>query len=319
VGYSSTATTIAAVRTTRLWGVRRRIWRIRRSAPRLARPVSRVLPSAPPPRPVLVLGCPRSGTTVLSQSLLQSPALRSVHSEGHILWDEFHHPSRRGWDSDALGADDLTDRERAYVYTAIRLWTRGARFADKTPESCLRVPYLDALFPDATFVCVRRRAADTVSSLMEGWRARPRFVKYRLPLELTGLGELNSNVWSFVLVPGWRELTAAPLEEICARQYVACNEAVLDARSSMDPSRFVDVAYEDLVRAPVSELERVHEALELRFTDEARTHASRIRHESAATAVTAPREGKWREQNADAIARIAPLVADVERRLGYDA
>jgi hypothetical protein len=250
---------------------------------------------------------------------MSSPELRSVQSEGHILWDEFHHPSRRGWDSDGLAAQDVGERERAYVYTAIRLWTRGARFADKTPESCLRLPYLDALFPDATFVFLRRRAADTVSSLMQGWRARPRFVRYRLPLELTGLGDLSGNIWSFVLVPGWRELTEAPLEEICARQYVACNEAVLAARADMDSSRFVDLAYEDLARDPIDELHRVYAELGLRFTADARRHAESVSSTIAATALTAPRAGKWREQNADAIARIAPLVSDVERRLGYDA
>ncbi|HET9437204.1 MAG TPA: sulfotransferase [Gaiellaceae bacterium] len=307
------------MRTTRLWGLRRRIWRLRRSAPRLARPASRVLRSGPPARPILVLGCPRSGTTVLHEALSRSSELRSVHREGHILWDEFHHPSARGWDSDALAATDVTERERAYVYTAIRLWTRGARFLDKTPESCLRVPYLDALFPDATFVFLRRRAADTVSSLMEGWRARPRFVKYRLPAQLTGLGELSGNSWSFVLVPGWRELLGAPLEEICARQYVACNEAVLEARAGMDPARWVDVRYEELVRSPADELERLYAALDLRFADAARRHAEGLGARTASTAVTLPRPEKWREENPDAVARIAPLVAEVERRLGYDA
>jgi Sulfotransferase family len=312
------ATTIAAVRTTRLWGVRRRIWRVRRSAPRIARPLSRVVRSGPPTRPVLVLGCPRSGTTLLLGALLQSPELRSVQSEGHILWDEYHHPSQRDWDSDALGAGDVSERERAYVYTAIRLWIRGARFIDKTPESCLRVPYLEELFPNATFVFLRRRAEDTVSSLLEGWRVRPRFVKYRLPVELTGLGELSGPSWSFALVPGWRDLRDAPLEEVCARQYVACNEAVLEARARLDPSRWIDVAFEDLVRNPVGELERVYTGLGLRFTDDARRHATGLREATTATAVSAPREGKWREHNADAIERIRPLVADVERRLGYD-
>jgi hypothetical protein len=153
---------------------------------------------------------------------------------------------------------------------------------------------------------------------MEGWRARPRFVKYRLPLELTGLGELSGPSWSFVLVPGWGELRAASLEEICARQYVACNEAALEARALMDPARWVDVGYEDLRDAPSDELERVYTTLGLRFTDESRRHAESLRTTGAATAVTAPREGKWRDQNPDAIARIAPIVADVERRLGYD-
>ncbi len=258
------------MRTRRLWRVRRLVWRMRRSGPRLARPASRLLPAFDPPRdPIFVLGCPRSGTSVLLQALLRSSELRSVQTEGHILWDEFHHPRDRGWSSDALDREDVSEREREYLYCAIRWWTRGRRFVDKTPENCLRVPYLDALFPDARFVFLRRRAADNVSSLMEGWRARPRFVKYSLPESLNGIAPLDGSRWSFVLVPGWRDLGNAPLEQICARQYIACNEAVLDARESTNGSRWVDLAYEDLVASPVVELRRVYDALGLAFTDAA--------------------------------------------------
>jgi hypothetical protein len=306
------------MRTNRAFRLRRAVWRVRRSVPRVARPLSRVLPAArAPSKPILVLGCPRSGTSVLLQGLLRSPELRSVQSEGHILWDEFHHPRDRSWDSDALGAEDVTEREREYVYRAIHLLVRRHRFVDKTPESCLRVSYLDALFPDATFVFLRRRAADNVSSLIEGWRARPRFVKYRLPERLTGLGELSGDRWSFVLVPGWRELRDAALEVICARQYVACNEAVLDTRSSIDPSRWIDIGYEELVESPGDQLRALYERLGLRFTSDAARFAAGLAADHAPTTLTAPRPDKWREQNPDAVARILPLVADTEQRLGY--
>jgi hypothetical protein len=184
-----------------------------------------------------------------------------VQGEGHILWDEFHHPRDRGWDSDALGPDDVTERERDYVYLAVRLFVRDRRFVDKTPESCLRVGYLDALFPDATFVFLRRRAAPNVASLVEAWKARPRFVKYRLPEPLTGLGDLSGSQWSFALVPGWRELKGASLEEICAAQYAACNEAALQAREGIAPERWIDVSYEALVAQPVVELEALYARL----------------------------------------------------------
>jgi hypothetical protein len=306
------------MRTNRAFRLRRSIWRVRRSVPRVARPLSRVLPAVDAPsRPILVLGCPRSGTSLLLQSLLRSPEVGSVQSEGHILWDEFHHPRDAGWNSDALGAEDVTEREREYVYRAIRLFVRKRRFVDKTPESCLRVSYLTALFPDATFVFLRRRAADNVSSLVEAWKARPRFVKYRLPEPLNGLGELSGDRWSFVLVPEWRELRNAPLEEICARQYVVCNEAVLAARGNVDPSRWIDVRYEQLIRAPDAELRSLYARLELRFTDEVERFAARLGDDHAQTTLTAPRPDKWREQNPDAIARILPLVAETERRLGY--
>jgi hypothetical protein len=308
------------VRTNRAFALRRRIWRIRRTVPRIARPLSRALPEFEAPRkPILVLGCPRSGTSALLQALLGSPELRSVQSEGHILWDEFHHPRDRGWDSDSLGAEDITEREREYVYCAVRLFVRSARFVDKTPESCLRVAYLDALFPDATFVFLTRGAGATVSSLIEAWKARPRFVKYRLPETLDGLGELSGNRWSFALVPGWRELRLASLEEICARQYVACNEAVLDARAEISGDRWIDVRYEDLVRSPVEELRSLYGKLGLDFGPAAAAYAADLGTRVSRTALSAPGEEKWREGNAEAIERILPLVADTERRLGYPA
>jgi hypothetical protein len=286
----------------------------------VARPLSRILPAFDPPaRAVFVLGCPRSGTSVVLQSLLRSPALRSVQSEGHILWDEFHHPRDSGWGSDALSATDVGDREREYVHCAIRLFARGRRFVDKTPENSLRAPYLDALFPDATFVFLRRRAADNVSSLIEGWRARPRFVKYRLPEPLTGLGDLSGDRWSFVLVPGWRELADAPLEEICARQYVACNTALLEARRTLAPGRWIDLSYEDVVRSPVEELGRLFAELGLDFTPDARAYAERLAEKPSRTALSAPRPEKWRDQNAGAIERVRPLLDGLELELGYDS
>ena len=306
------------MRTNRAFAARRAVWRVRRSVPRVARPLSRVLPAFPAPeQPIFVLGCPRSGTTMLLQGLLRSRQLRSVHSEGHILWDEFHDIRERGWESDGLGAEDVSEREREYVYCAIRLFARGRRFVDKTPPNCLRVPYLDALFPDATYVFLRRRAADNVNSLIEAWRARPRFVKYRLPEPLTGLGDLSGDRWSLTLIPGWRELREASLEEVCAHQYVACNEAVLDAREGMDPARWVDVAYEELVAEPVVELRRLSERLDLPFTAEAERYAAGLAGNLARTTLTAPRPEKWREQNAEAIERVLPVVRPTEQRLGY--
>jgi hypothetical protein len=299
----------------RAFRLRRAVWRVRRNVPRIAQPLSRILPdAAPPTRPILVIGCPRSGTSALLQALLHSSELRSIQAEGHILWDPFHPKPR---DSDALGVDDLSERERAYVYRAIRLFVRGRRFVDKTPENCLRLPYLDALFPDATFVFLRRRAADNVNSLMEGWRARPRFVTHRLPEPLAGTGLPDQQLWSFALFPAWREVVSAPLEEICARQYVACNEAVLAARAGMDEARWRDLAYEELIAYPTAELRRLFESLGLPFTPAVAAFAETLDRRVSATALTPPKAGKWREQNAEAVARVLPLVAETERRLGY--
>jgi len=308
------------MRATPAFRLRRIAWRARQSVPRVAQPLSGVLPPFPPPeRPIFLIGCPRAGTSIVLRAFRESSEVRAIDSEGHILWEAYHHPRDRAWDSDALAASDVQRREREYIYCAIRLFVRGRRFIDKTPENCLRIAYLDALFPDATYVFIRRRAPDNVSSLMEGWRARPRFVTYRLPERLDGLGPLSGNLWSFALVPGWRDLRSASLEEICARQYVACNEAVLDARTRIDASRWLELSYEDLVAAPVDELRRLFDRLELRFTPGVEAFGAALHEVPSATALTAPREGKWREQNGPEIERILPLVEDTERRLGYES
>jgi hypothetical protein len=306
------------VKGTRAWRLRRRIWLVRRRFPQLvAQPLSLVSQAPVPERPIFVIGCPRSGTSVLLQALLRSPELRSIQSEGHILWDAHHHPRDRGWDSDALGAHDVGERERRYIHTAIQLFVRDRTFVDKTPENSLRIPYLNELFADARYVFLRRRAADNVNSLIEGWRARPRFVKYRLPEPLEWIEPLDGRFWSFVLVPGWRELRHAQLEEICAAQYVACNETVLEARAGIDEERWVDLSYEELVASPVEELRALFARLELDFVHEAERFAADLPRASGPTALTPARPDKWREQNAREIERILPVVAKTELKLGY--
>jgi len=269
-----------------------------------------------PARPVFVIGCPRSGTSLLFQALALSSELASLDWEGHVLWEAFNHPSRRGWSSNALGVEDVTGGERKYIYSVARVLARRRRFLDKTPKNCLRVPYLNELFPDASFVFLRRQAADNVNSLMEGWRARPRYASYELPEVLEGLGDLNGRIWSFVLIPGWRELTHAPLEEVCARQYVECNEAIIRAREELDRARMIDVAYEDLVDRPADEIGRIFAQLDLAVTDAVAGFAESV-PETPINALTPPKREKWREQNPEGIRRILPLVAATERRLGY--
>jgi Sulfotransferase family len=298
----------------RFFKLRRAVFLVRRSVPRIARPLSSFVAVGPPERPIFLIGCPRSGTSALLQVFLRSPELATVQLEGHILWDEFHPKKRR--DSDALAAEDASDRERKYVNLAVRLFARR-RFVDKTPENTLRIGYLDALFPDATFVFLRRRGADNVNSLIEGWRARPRFVTHRLPTPLEGIAPLDGRLWSFALLPEWRSLSRASLEEICAQQYVVCNEWVLDAQASMDASRWRDLKYEDFVAAPVDNVRELFASLNVPWSGAVEQYAGELDRRPSATAVTPPRPDKWREQNPDAIERILPLVSETERRLGY--
>ena len=271
--------------------------------------------NAPPPRdPVFVVGCPRSGTTLLFGMLARHPAFGSLPTEGHVLWSAYQHPARKGWTSDRAVAADIAPRERRYLRSAMDRVARGRRFLDKTPKNVLRVPYLAELFPTATFVFIRRDPRDTVGSLIEGWLAR-QGISYRLPLPLR-LAEYRGPYWSYVLVPGWRDLIGTSVAEVAARQYADSNEAFLADRALVDPARVVEVRYEDLVAMPLREAHRILDVLELPPSGEVTAFASDLGAHRASQ-LTPPGPGKWRRRAED-IARVWPQLREVAGRLGYE-
>jgi hypothetical protein len=289
--------------------------RLARESLRAISPAARLVKSKPPRQPIFLLGCPRSGTSLLYAILQNSAEVAGLPGEGHLLWESLHHPRAHGWHSNALGAEQATELDRRFFSAAILAIARRRRFLDKTPKNSLRIPYLAALFPDADFIFLRRRGADNVNSLIQGWRAHPRFVTYELPAEQTASG--RSRDWSFVLVPGWRDLEAVPIEEICAHQYVSCNEAALAAARRVDPRRWIAVFYEDLVARPEEEVARILDRLGLALTPSIASIASRLDRLSINT-VTPPEAGKWRRENREAVMRILPIIAETERKLGYE-
>jgi Sulfotransferase family len=264
-----------------------------------------------PERPVFVIGCPRSGTTVVFDLLRASPALASIGQEGHVLWESFHHPREHGWRSNTLGPGDVRSFERRYLAWAIDTLARprGGRFLDKTPRNSLRLPYLDALFPDAQYVFVQRDGRATVSSLITAWRERehPAYV-LPIPFSIPGIPERH---WHFILPRGWRRFDRHPLEEVCAHQYVTATSAILDFRARLEPSRFVDLRYEDLLAGPAGQMEHVHQALDIPFADaEARRARERVR---------AGDPEKWRTATPAEVERVLPAIEPMLERTGYRA
>ena len=73
---------------------------------------------------VLLIGCARSGTTLLYTVLSEVDALWSLGYESRAIIERDHSPATRGWDSGALTADDLTpaaadDLRRAFAAAAV--------------------------------------------------------------------------------------------------------------------------------------------------------------------------------------------------------
>jgi hypothetical protein len=264
--------------------------------------------------PIFIVGAPRSGTSILYSVLRAHRALAHWPGEAHEVWEAEHHPALTGWSSNALGAEDATPATRRRIRRSFYLVVGNKRLIDKTPRNALRVPFVEAVFPDARYVFLTRDGRENVNSLINAWRT-PRYRTYRLP-EPHSIPGADPAWWKFVLYPGWRDDTAGPLEVVCARQWDACNRSALAAFEAVGP-RMVRVRYEDLVADPVGEVSRVLEALRLDYD-----HAVKARAEESRTkpvnVVTAPEPGKWRRENPEEIERIVPLIESTMKELAYE-
>jgi len=288
------------------------------AAQRAARDVRWSMAPVPAREPVFVIGCSRGGTTVVYKTLSEADELGSLQRETHDFWAELHPLAEKQWRSHALDERDASQRDRDAVARHFFRHLGGRRFVDKNNQNGLCVPYLHALFPDARFVYVKRSPGDNIHSLIEGWGRAEEFSHWseKLPAAVHVDGGRYQR-WCFFLFEGWREYLDRPIEDVCASQYVAMNEAILRARERIPSKQWTEIVYEDLVRDPVAAFRGVWEALGLRFGSRQEAHCRNVLGRPY-NAFSPIRLDKWKEQaNRARIERVLPLVAPTANRMGY--
>lgn len=269
-------------------------------------------------RPVFVVGCSRAGTTLVYKTFSESRELGTLQRETHDFWADLHPPARKNWDTHGLSAADASDADRDFVTRYFFAWTGHSRFVDKNNQNGLCVPYLHALFPDAHFVFVKRSPGDNLNSLIEGWGKPEEFATWsdqlKEPVAVEG-GKYTK--WCFFLADGWRDYLDASIEDVCAFQYRAINQAILDAQAQIPAAQWSDVFYEDLVRDPVAGFRRLFEEAGLNFGADLHDHCAQVLA-TPYNAFSEIRLDKWKDgRNREKIERALPQVAEVAERMGY--
>ena len=214
---------------------------------------------AGPPPFTFVVGCNRSGTTLVRAMLDAHPAMTVVHESRFIVSlaagrSRYERPG--GFDAVAFTEDLVAhpsfarlQLEPADVAEALRpvppadypdavrrvfatyAARRGkSRYADKTPEYVLQLPLLAALFPEARFVHVVRDGRD-VAVALGAVKFSPR------PVSEAAL------IWRTLAGQGRRDAAA------------------------LGPDRAVELRYESLVNDPEPELRRLVAFLDLSYDD----------------------------------------------------
>ncbi|MBC7768033.1 MAG: sulfotransferase [Phycisphaerales bacterium] len=282
------------------------------------------MPSEPDPqfeRPIFIVNPPRSGSSLLFETLLQAPGLYTVGGESHNIIEGIpaFNLAAQKFASNRLGREhalpgpistmrlrfleSLRDRDN-------RPPGEGRiRMLEKTPKNALRIPLLRAAFPEARFIYLYRDPREVLASMMEAWESG-RFRTYpTLP------GWTGKRAWSLLLTPGWKDLGPLPLNEVVAGQWSASTEILLTDLGDMPPDRWTVARYDALIANPDEEVRRLCAAMDLEWDRTLGAGLPLARH-----TVSQPEDGKWRAREDEimsVLSKLEPLLqraADVAKR-----
>ena len=264
-------------------------------------------------RPVFIVSSPRSGSTLLFETLARARNVCTIGGESHGLIETIGglHPAVRGYESNRLDADaasaDVALALRARFIAALRDRNGAAparfplRMLEKTPKNSLRVPFLARVFPEAHFVYLYRDPRETLASMIEAWQSGT-FCTY---LDLPGW---SGPPWSLLLTPGWRELSGRPLAEIVTAQWEAASRILLGDLEALPEERWSAVRYDALLRDPPAEIARLCAAVDFEWDGAIGQGLPLSRY-----TLSKPDAQKWR-RHADVIeAALAGISATVAR------
>ncbi len=251
-------------------------------------------PVEPHQRPIFVIGHWRTGTTLLQELLALDPRHRCPTTfecfvPNHFLlsekflksWTGFLLPRHRPTDNVAMGWDrpqedefalcnlgipspyltiafpnrppqfqqyydleEVGDAERLRWKRALLgflrqlTWKRPGRLVLKSPPHTFRLPLLNEMFPQAAFLHIVRNPYAVFPSTLRLWK-------------------------SLYAAHGYQRPTYAGLDQQVFETFSRMHARLEATRGLIEPSRFYELRYEDLVRDPVGQMRAIYQRLSL--------------------------------------------------------
>lgn len=124
--------------------------------------------------PVIILGPPRSGTTILG-SLLSQHSSFGYFEEPRAVW-RWGNEKHSDWMGPELASHSVKKYIREYFLRELNKMDRP-RLLEKTPQNCLRPEFVNEIFPDAKYIIVHRDPFETIRSIESFWTDHTHGVK----------------------------------------------------------------------------------------------------------------------------------------------
>lgn len=278
--------------------------------------------------PIFILGNTRSGTTILQKVMSTHPDVVGWY-EPNALW-LYADPGRI---HDEFDENDATDRVKKYIRKRFLKYQKqhGNRvILEKTPQNILRIPYVRAIFPEATFLYIVRDPFSFISSVEYKWQ-RPvtgsGIVRRLKDMPVSQLHhwvrryliqQINKRVlrrkYLSIWGPRYRgiqdDLKKYDLLTVIARQWSVCSMKAEKDMAMFGNGQILRLKYEDFVEDPISDLQRICAHSGLAITGDMVNAAKDM--------VKSDRKLKWQRFDPGDLARVLPEISEEMKRHGYE-
>jgi len=213
-------------------------------------------------RPIFIVGCGRSGTTILGDTLAVHTSVTYLN-EYRQLWANAY-PATDVWSKSArerAGRLDLTEsactpqqnRRLTTNFYCETFATGRPRLVEKLPINSFRLPFIDAVFPDALFVHLLRNGLEVARSIE------------RMPIESQWYGH-DDYKWKLLEEYAGRSERYHDLPALCdtARrrgllEWRLSVETAVEFLDALPAERHISLTYEELLDRPVEVVRRIEE------------------------------------------------------------
>jgi len=292
---------------------------------KVSKPASRLLDTSLFDSPIFIVAAPRSGSTMLFETLQENMELWTLGDESHQLFESIKalHPAAHKFASNGLDESDFNDEIGATLVSSILRKLRNSRgtlfsqippeqqssslrFLEKTPKNALRIPFLRKLFPNAMFVYLYRSARPNIGSIIDAWESE-KFITY------PNLPNWQGPKWSLLLPEQWRRFNGKPLAQIAAWQWATTNRKIIQDLNQLPNSKRFVVNYEKLLKDKKAGLEQICSFADIPFGPRMQAIAKQGLPNSKYT-LTEPAAEKWKrhEQQIECAIGELPEVSEVE-------
>jgi hypothetical protein len=238
-------------------------------------------------QPIFLIGCHNSGTTILANLIGNHPEIVNwseapevwTPDDAFLNWSVLENPPLPvPFLFDPFAYERTVQQHGQYiplirhVFTIYVLTRLKGRLLNKNPHISLSIPYIEAAFPDARYVYIRRNGYAVVQSLVSNWRP----VLQQVGDDLRIVPPIPTAQGAYTDVPpqaGWGKLRGAidpvyfddplALVRLCARYWRDLDRKAVNDLQTLDPSRVYFTSYETICDNPERVLRDIFQQFDL--------------------------------------------------------